>query len=73
MDQLAAALGRSLAPRILLLDAQAPFGYERDWQPPGMPPLRHFSYAIQWWCFAAVTLTVWAFTSRRRARAAGRS
>lgn len=74
MEQLAAALGRPLAPRILLLDAPAPFGYERNWQPAGIPPLRHFSYAIQWWCFAAVTLIVWGvFTSRRRARGAGRS
>jgi surfeit locus 1 family protein len=73
-EQLGAALGRALAPRILLLDAQAPLGYGRDWQPPGIPPLRHFSYAIQWWCFAAVTLIVWVvFTSRRRARGAGRS
>ena len=24
----------------------------REWSPPGMPPSRHFSYAIQWWGFA---------------------
>ena len=64
--QLAAALGKPLEARILLLDAQAPQGYARDWQPPGISPLRNFSYAIQWWCFATLTLTVWAVMSRRR-------
>jgi surfeit locus 1 family protein len=71
MPQLVTALGVPLAPRILLLDAAAPFGYERAWQAPGLPPLRHFSYAIQWWSFAALTLIVWAVMSwRSRGRAA---
>ena len=65
MSQLAAALGEPLAPRILLLDPGAPFGYVRAWQAPGLSPLRHFSYAIQWWSFAALTLIAWALTSRR--------
>jgi surfeit locus 1 family protein len=69
MPQLAAALGAPLAARILLLDPQAPFGYLRDWQPPGLPPLRHFAYAIQWWSFALLALIVWAFMSRRSAPA----
>jgi len=64
--QLAGALGEPLEARILLLDAQAPFGYARDWQPPGISPLRNFAYAIQYWCFAALTLIVWAVMSRRR-------
>jgi len=65
MAQLVAALGRPLASRILLLDPAAPFGYVRAWQPPGLPPLRHFSYAIQWWSFALATLILWAVLSRR--------
>jgi surfeit locus 1 family protein len=64
--QLASALGEPLEARILLLDAQAPQGYARDWQPPGISPLRNFSYAIQWWCFAALSLIVWAILSSRR-------
>jgi len=70
MPQLAAALGEPLAPRILLLDPGAPFGYLRAWQAPGLSPLRHFSYAIQWWSFAALTLIVWAVRSRRTPRTA---
>jgi surfeit locus 1 family protein len=69
MAQLAAVLGpvldRQLSARILLLDSAAPFGYVRAWQPPGLPPLRHFSYAIQWWSFALATVVLWAVLSRR--------
>ncbi len=68
MDELAASLGEALEPRILWLDAQAPQGYVRDWQPPGMSPLRHFSYAIQWWSFAALSVFVWALLALRARR-----
>ena len=67
--ELAASLGVALSARILLLDPAAAQGYVRDWQPPGMSPLRHLSYAIQWWCFAALALILWAVLSWRRARA----
>src|SRR6266513_1837699 len=66
LAELGTALGAPLAARILLLDPQAPFGYVRDWQPPGMAPLRHLSYAIQWWSFATLALLVWALMSTRR-------
>jgi cytochrome oxidase assembly protein ShyY1 len=57
--ELEASLGDKLARRILLLDPQLPGGYVREWSPPGMPPTRHFSYAIQWWGFAAVLLVLY--------------
>ena len=68
--ELSAALGAPLAARIVLLDPQARFGYVRDWQPPGMAPLRHLAYAIQWWSFAVLALVVWAIMSTRRNHAA---
>ena len=68
--ELARALGVPLGERILLLDADAPDGYVRDWQPPGLAPLRHLSYAIQWWCFAALAVVVWGILSARRGRTA---
>lgn len=68
MGELSAALTRPLEPRIVLLDPQEPNGYARDWRPPGMPPLRHWSYAIQWWCFAAVTVIFWVVISRTGGR-----
>ena len=58
-EELEAALGEKLARRILLLDPQFPGGYVREWSPPGMAPSRHFSYAIQWWGFAAVLLVLY--------------
>ncbi len=63
MNQLARALGRPLAGRIVLLDPAAPFGYVRDWQPPGLSPARHLAYAIQWWGFAATLIIIWAVLS----------
>jgi surfeit locus 1 family protein len=63
MNQLAAALGHALPGRILLLDPKAPFGYARDWQPPGMSPLRNLSYAVQWWGFALTLIVIWAVLS----------
>ncbi len=65
MAQLASALGTPLAARILLLDPASPFGYLRAWHAPGLPPLRHFSYAVQWWSFAVLTVALWVVMSRR--------
>jgi surfeit locus 1 family protein len=63
MRELSVALGQQLPERILLLDAQAPYGYVREWQPPGMAPARHLSYAIQWWGFAFALIVIWAVLS----------
>jgi cytochrome oxidase assembly protein ShyY1 len=63
MDQLSAAYGHTLESRIVLLDPDASFGYVRDWQPPGLPPIRHFSYAVQWWGFAATIIVIWLVLS----------
>jgi surfeit locus 1 family protein len=69
MAELAAAYGAPLETRILLLDPGEAFGYLRDWQPPGIAPLRHFAYAIQWWSFAALTVFLWGFLKLRKRRA----
>jgi surfeit locus 1 family protein len=66
MSELSAALARPLEPRLVLLDPREPDGYVRDWHPPGMQPIRHWSYAIQWWAFAVVTLIFWAVISRTK-------
>jgi surfeit locus 1 family protein len=68
--ELAAAFGKPLEERMLLLDPGAADGYVRDWQPPGIPPARHFAYAIQWWAFACTLIVVWIVLAVRRARAA---
>lgn len=63
--ELEQALGRAVAVRIVLLDPDAPFGYVREWSPPGLSPLRYLSYAIQWWCFAGLALVLWVVMSAR--------
>jgi surfeit locus 1 family protein len=68
MSALNAAFGARFEPRILLLDPGEPYGYLREWQPPGLPPERHWAYAIQWWLFAATLLVIGVMMSVRRAR-----
>jgi cytochrome oxidase assembly protein ShyY1 len=58
-EELSAALGQRIGARILLMDPDAPGGFLREWQPPGLDPSRHFSYAIQWWGFATVLLVLY--------------
>lgn len=42
----------SVARPAVLLAADEPGGFERDWQPPGLQPERHFAYAFQWFALA---------------------
>jgi surfeit locus 1 family protein len=56
LEQLQQALGQPLLAPVLLLDADSGPGYLRDWHPPGLPPERHYSYAVQWWAFALLAL-----------------
>jgi surfeit locus 1 family protein len=64
--ELSAALGRAVEARILLLDARAPNGYVREWEPPGLPAMRHWSYAVQWWAFAALAGVLWVILGLRK-------
>jgi cytochrome oxidase assembly protein ShyY1 len=57
-DEIAADLGASLLPRVLLLDASADSGFERTWIPAMMPPARHTAYAFQWFAFAVAALAI---------------
>jgi surfeit locus 1 family protein len=68
MNQLSAALGVPLEPRMILLDSKEADGYVRDWHPPGMEPIRHWSYAVQWWSFAVLLLVLWVGLSLRKVR-----
>lgn len=65
-QELSAALGVPLESRVLLLDADERDGYVRRWQPPGVSPDTHWSYAIQWWCFAVLLLVLYATLNTRR-------
>ncbi len=66
LAELAAALGEPVVPWMVLLDPTGPDGYLREWQAPGLPPLRHWAYAIQWWGFAVTLFVIWVVLSARR-------
>jgi surfeit locus 1 family protein len=70
IEELSTALGRKIEPRIVLLDPKADAGYVRDWHPPGLSPARHWSYAFQWWSFAAALIVIWMILTLRRGRRA---
>lgn len=63
---LAAALPYALTPGVVLLDAADDRGYARHWHPPGLEPARHFSYAVQWWAFAALAIVLFVVLNFRR-------
>lgn len=66
--ELGAALQRTVEPRQLLLAADAPDGFRRDWQPAssGFPPERHEAYAIQWWTLGALAVVLFFTLNLRR-------
>jgi surfeit locus 1 family protein len=67
------ALGIDVEPRIVLLDAGAPDGFERKWRPAlGFGPERHLGYAIQWFAFALVAMVIFIALNLRRAGAESR-
>ena len=66
MEQLAQSLGTPLQPVVLLLDADSGPGYLRDWRPPGISPERNFSYAVQWWSFALLALSMFVGLNLKR-------
>jgi surfeit locus 1 family protein len=66
MTELSSAFGAPLEQQIVLLDSHEPDGYVRDWHPPGLEPTRHWSYAVQWWCFAGLAAFLWVRLSLRK-------
>src|SRR5512139_2650624 len=68
------ALGVEVEPRIVLLDAGAPDGFERKWRPAlGFGPERHLGYAIQWFAFALVAMVIFIALNLRRVGAEPRT
>ncbi|HZF18008.1 MAG TPA: SURF1 family protein [Steroidobacteraceae bacterium] len=60
------ALGRRLYPRIVLLDANQPDGFRRDWTPPGFAPERHIAYAVQWFGMALTLGVLYVIMNLRK-------
>jgi surfeit locus 1 family protein len=66
MNEVHAVLPRDLFPYVLLLDADQPDGYVREWQPATFPPSRHLGYAVTWFALAATLLVIYLATHLRR-------
>ncbi|HKE45903.1 MAG TPA: SURF1 family protein [Steroidobacteraceae bacterium] len=66
LKEVQAVLPRDLFPYILLLDADQPEGYLREWQPATFPPSRHLGYAVTWFALAATLLVSYVATHLRR-------
>ncbi|MDX1561517.1 MAG: SURF1 family protein, partial [Gammaproteobacteria bacterium] len=57
----------------LLLDADAPHGFGRDWQPPADRAQTNLAYAVQWFALAALAAALaagFAIRTWRRPRPA---
>ncbi len=67
-EDIAAALDEPVAPLMLLLDAEDPHGYRRDWRPAVPGPARHYGYALQWFALTAALLAIYVIVNSRRRR-----
>jgi surfeit locus 1 family protein len=54
------------AADLVLLDAGEPDGYVRQWRAPGLPPMRHIAYAVQWFGLAAALCVIYVATNLHR-------
>jgi surfeit locus 1 family protein len=62
-----AALGIPVQTFVLLMDAEEPHGFLREWVPTGFGPGKHFGYALQWFAMAVVlaALLTWNYRKKR--------
>jgi surfeit locus 1 family protein len=69
IESLSRELGRPLLPVVLLLDAEQPDGYVRQWQPvAGFGPERNVGYAVQWFGLAITLLIIYLIVNTRRVK-----
>lgn len=54
---------------VILLSEKAAHGFARDWQADiGMPPMRHYGYAVQWFALAIAVVVVFLVVNMKRKR-----
>jgi surfeit locus 1 family protein len=67
LAELEKVMNRPLLPRVLLLDATQPQGYERKWGANfGIGPTRHLAYAVQWFAMGIAMVCVFLIVSFRK-------
>lgn len=68
MDAVGMALGLTLSPSLVLLDASDPTGFEgRQWKAAEMTPAVHGAYATQWFGLAVAAVIIWIVLGVKRA------
>lgn len=66
-QDLACVLGEPVAHGLLLLNANAPGGYVREWDfNTGFSPMRHYAYAVQWFALALTLLALFIKLNLKR-------
>jgi len=69
IDTIRCLYSAPVANGLLLLDADRPHGFERHWQARvGMPPMRHYGYAVQWFAMALAAITIFLIINLKRMR-----
>jgi surfeit locus 1 family protein len=67
-DDLECLLNRPVVGGLLLLDAEVRGGFVREWTDFGVPPTRHYGYAVQWFALAlAAAVIFFVMNWKRRA------
>jgi len=64
-----ASVGVDLVLMTVLLDVDAPYGFVRDWTPPGNDENRHLGYAFQWFALALTVVIVALVVTLRSGKA----
>lgn len=64
--EIGAATGYPVRDFQVLLAADEPDGYLRDWRPALMAPQQHLGYAVQWFALAVALVVIYAALNLRR-------
>ena len=68
VEEVSAALGEDVIPRILLLSPDDSDGFVRQWRPNVSGPMTHYSYAFQWFAMAIAVVAIAGWQLRKRWR-----
>ncbi len=66
LDLQAQQLGVKLLPMVLLLGADQPDGFVRDWKPVVFGPERHVGYAVQWFSLGTALMIIYIWVNAKR-------
>ena len=66
LAEIAAELGEELLPTVLLLHPDADDGFVRRWEPDVSGPMKHYSYAFQWFAMAVAAAGIAGWQTYKR-------